>query len=81
MNETQPTKLAKLVEHEAKRKGLDAIRSKWEQKPLYDQYALRDSDADIDEVHTHQWLRCAGLKAEADGFIMAAQDQSLFTRN
>ena len=30
MNEIQPTKLAKLVKQEAKRKELDAIKSKWE---------------------------------------------------
>ena len=80
-NETQPTKLAKIAKQEAKRKGLVAIKSKWEQKPLHGQYALRSKDADIDQLNTHQWLRCAGLKAETEGFIMAAQDQSLFTRN
>ena len=80
-NETQPTKLAKLVKQEAKRKGLVAIKSKWEQKPLHGQYALRSKDADIDQLNTHQWLRCAELKAETEGFIMAPKDQSLFTRN
>ena len=81
MNETQPTELARFVKQEAKRKGLVAIKSKWEQQPLHGQYALRSKDADIDQLNTHQWLRCAGLKAETEGFIMAAQDQSLFTRN
>jgi len=81
MSETQPTKRANIVKQEAKRKGLDAIKSKWEQKPLHGQYALRSKDPDIDQANTHQWLRCAGLKAETEGFIMAAQDQSLYTRN
>ena len=48
MNETQTTKLAKFVKQEAKRKGLDAIKSKWEQKPLHGQYALQSTDVDID---------------------------------
>ena len=38
--EIQPTKRANIVKQEAKWKGLDAIKSKWEQKPLHGQYAL-----------------------------------------
>ena len=34
-----------------------------------------------DKGNTHQWLRSAGLKAEIESFIMAAQDQNLFTKN
>ena len=35
MNETQSAKRAEIIEQEAKRKELDAIKSKWERKPLY----------------------------------------------
>ena len=81
MSKTQPTKRTNIAKQEAKRKGLDAIKSKWEQKPLHGQYALRNKGPDIDQANAHLWLRCAGLKAKTEGFIMAAQDQSLYTRN
>ena len=45
------------------------------------QYALRSKDADIDQANTHEWLRIAGLKAETQGFIITAQDESIYTRN
>ena len=35
--------------------------------------------ADVDQENTHQWLCNAGVKAETEGFVMAAQDRSLFT--
>ena len=36
---------------------------------------------DVDLHVTNQWPRSAGLKAETEGFFVAEQDQSLFTRN
>ena len=36
--------------------------------------------ADEDQDKTHRWLKAGGLKAETEGFIIAAQDQSLPTR-
>ena len=41
----------------------------------------RSKSADVDELATHQWLRSSGLKGETEGFILEAQDQSLFMRN
>ena len=35
--------------------------------------------ADVDQDKTHRWLKAAGIKAETEGFIIAAQDQSLQT--
>ena len=35
----------------------------------------------MDIVKTNQWLKRAGLKAETEGLIIAAQDLSLPTRN
>ena len=65
----------------AKGKGKKAIDTAWKSKPLHGQYPLRSQKADVDLHDTHQWLRSAGLKAETEGFIVAAQHQSLFTRN
>ncbi len=38
-------------------------------------------DPGVDQQKTHQWLRSTGLKAETEGLIIAAQDQSLATRS
>ena len=35
--------------------------------------------ADVDQDKTHRWQKTAGLKAETEGFIITAQDQSLPT--
>ena len=36
-------------------------------------------DADVDLHRINQWLRSSGVKAENEGLIIAAQDQSLAT--
>ena len=82
INEELPCTLqAKNLKKKAKQEGLKKIQEKWESKPLHGQYPKRSQQADVDKDKTHQWLRGTGLKAETEGFIMAAQDQSLFTRN
>ena len=65
----------------AKEKGRKAIDTAWKSKPLHGQYPLRNQKADVDLHETHQWLKSAGLKVETEGFIVTAQDQSVFTKN
>eukprot|EP00794_Sanderia_malayensis_P000862 gene862-154_t len=61
--------------------GMKQATERWNQKSLHGKYPLCCQQADVDQAATHQWLRCSGLEAETEGFILAAQNQSLFTRN
>ena len=76
-----PTKQARDIKKTVKIDGLKQIQQNWENKALHVKYPMRSQKADVDQGNTHQWLHNADLKAETEGFIMAAQDQSLFTRN
>ena len=57
------------------------MKQNMENKPLHGKYPMQGQTADVDQGNTHQSLHSAGLKAETEGFIMATQNQSLFTRN
>ena len=82
VNEDLPaTKQAKHLKLCAKKCATKQLSDSWSQKPLHGKYPIRCQQADVDQTATHQWLRNLGLKAETEGFILAAQDQSLFTRN
>ena len=75
------TENAQKLKRIAKENGKKAIDTAWKSKPLHGQYPLQSQKADVYLHDTHQWLRSAGLTTETKGFIVAAQDQSLFTRN
>ena len=48
-----------------------------ERKPLQGRYFLRTDSGDVDRTTNHQWVSSSSLKGESEGFILAAQDQSL----
>ena len=75
------TSQARNLKRSAKQEGVKKIKERWEGYPLHGQYPKRSKQADVDQDKTHLWLRVMGLKADTEGFIMVAQDQSLFTRN
>ena len=60
---------------------VEMIKENWEKKPMHGQYPDRVKKADVDKEGTHIWLRSASFKGETEGFIIAAQDQSLATNN
>ena len=80
-DQVKPTAAAKQIKEKVKNAHMKSLEENWKSKPLHGKYPERLSKADIDPNLTHQWLRGTGLKAETEGFIIAAQDQSLPTRN
>jgi len=75
------TSFAKRTKQESKKWAQKRMKETWEAKPMHGQYPSRVKKADVEQEQTHQWLRSAGLKAETEGMVIAAQDQSLATRS
>ena len=76
---TEATKSAKEIKKKAKQSYLDEMNKTWREKPLHGGYPLRTDSGDVDRTTTHQWFSSSSLKGETEGFILAAQDQSLAT--
>ena len=65
----------------AKQQGQLQMHKAWEEKAKLGKYPKRIKDADVDQVNINKWLKTHGLKAETEGLIIAAQDQSLTIRS
>ena len=76
-----PTKCAREAKKCAKKRIMEIMKENWEAKPMHGQYPVRVNKVDVDKEGTHKWLKSASLKGETEGFIIAAQDQSLATNN
>ena len=57
------------------------LRENWEKKPLHGKFCKRKSDGDIYKYETLASLKSITLKVKTEGFILAAQDQNLKTKN
>ena len=75
----KPTKATKDIKKK-KNASLEDMKKGWREKQLHGGYPLRTDNADVDKATTHQWLSSSSLKGETEGFILAAQDKSISTR-
>ena len=76
----KPLYCAKRIKKKTKHRDQDKLTKQWEQKALHGRYPKRTKEAVLTNTRP---TRCtgAGLKAETEGLIIAAQDQSLATRS
>ena len=80
-NSSSPAEKAKQIKAQEKTKNINELKQGRKDKLLHGKYLIRASDPDVNSSLTHQWLASSGVKSENEGFIIAAQDQNLPTRN
>ena len=76
-----PIENAKRTKEKAKKLLQKSLQQRWEEKRLYGQFPKRVAQEHISKHLSYQWLKTSGMKGETEGLILAAQDQSLPTRN
>lgn len=79
--EKTPSQNAKLLKMKLREKIQTRRKERWAGKPLHGQYLISTNKPHVDQESTHAWLTSSELKGETEGYITAAQDQSLMTRN
>ena len=71
---------AKKIKKKAQHLAQEQLQERWKENEMYGQYPRRLQDGDVDKEESNRWLKSAGLKAETEGVIVAAQNQALKTK-
>ena len=66
---------------QAKIKNINELKEGWKDKPFHGKYPIRACNPGVNSSLTHHWLASPVLKPDTADFIIAAQNQSLPTRN
>ena len=64
------------IKKQIKKQYTEEMKTKWEEKPLHGDYPRKLKKADTDTKYTNKWLKSSRLKAETEGFIVAAHFRS-----
>ncbi|KXJ08814.1 hypothetical protein AC249_AIPGENE11021 [Exaiptasia diaphana] len=76
-----PSENAKALKMKLREKIFESRKERWEAKPLHGQNCINVNKSYVDQAATNAWLTLVDLKGETEGFIAAAQDQSLLAQN